>query len=173
MLAFFYPRRPGYAAVSKERPVNVLHDEEDGDGLHRLHDNLPHHYAPEPFLVPDPNIGAASGAASSHDRPHPMTPAGGPHPQMSASTTAAGTNPRKSAPPGQMRPVNIIQHDDAGPSEGLASIDEPETIELPPAYTNIRSVQRSPGPVPIDASTSTDSETTDSSHPLHRNPLRA
>jgi hypothetical protein len=159
LLAFFYPRRPGYAAVSKERPVNVLHDEEDGDGSHQA---LPHSYAPEPFLVPDPSIGGASGA--------PMTPAGGP--QMLASMTATGTNPRKSAPPGQMRPVNIIQHDDAGPSEGLASIDEPETIELPPAYTNIRSVQRSPGPAPIDASSSTDSETTDSSRPLYRNPLR-
>lgn len=34
--------------------------------------------------------------------------------------------------PSQLRPVNIIQHDDAGPDEGS------ETIELPPAYTNIR-----------------------------------
>jgi hypothetical protein len=162
-LAFFYSRRLGYAAGSKERPVNVLHDEEDGDGSHQA---LPHSYAPEPFVVPDPSIGA-----STHDRPLPMTPPGGP--QMLARMTAAGTNPRKSAPPGQMCPVNIIQHDDAGPSEGLASIDEPETIELPPAYTNIRSVQRSPGPAPIDASTSIDSETKDSSHPLYRNPFRA
>jgi hypothetical protein len=38
-----------------------------------------------------------------------------------------------------MRPVNIIQHDDAGPSEGgPKEEDEPETIELPPAYTNIK-----------------------------------
>jgi hypothetical protein len=38
-----------------------------------------------------------------------------------------------------MRLVNIIQHDDAGPSEP-AGDDEAvaDTIELPPAYTNIR-----------------------------------
>jgi hypothetical protein len=63
--------------------------------------------------------------------PRPLTP---------ASATTATT--RKTAPMPQLRPVNIIQHDDAGPSEGPASPGEPETIELPPAYTHIRSAQR-------------------------------
>jgi hypothetical protein len=37
----------------------------------------------------------------------------------------------------QLRPVNIIQHDDAGDAaEGEGEGEE--TIELPPAYTNIR-----------------------------------
>lgn len=35
-------------------------------------------------------------------------------------------------PPPQLRPVNIIEHDDAGPDQGI------ETVELPPAYTKIR-----------------------------------
>ncbi|KAH9031670.1 hypothetical protein EDB85DRAFT_1891060 [Lactarius pseudohatsudake] len=33
LIAFFYPRRRGYSAVG--RPVNVLHDDEDGHGPHR------------------------------------------------------------------------------------------------------------------------------------------
>lgn len=40
--------------------------------------------------------------------------------------------------PPAFRPVNIIQHDDAGPQEGQGI--EPETIELPPAYNKIKSV---------------------------------
>jgi hypothetical protein len=46
---------------------------------------------------------------------------------------------RKSAAgPSALRPVNIVQHDDAGPPEEAAHGEEPETIELPPAYTNIK-----------------------------------
>lgn len=156
LMAFFYPRRRGYAAVSKERPVNVLHDDEDGHGSHY---DLPHYYAPDPYLVSDPNIGGASGAASTPNRPLPMTPAVIPHPQTPTSMAAAKAAMRKSSLPAEMRPVNIIQHDDAGPSEGLESVAEHETIELPPAYSNIRSIQRSPGPAPITASTS-NTETT-------------
>jgi hypothetical protein len=42
---------------------------------------------------------------------------------------------RKSPMPPSLRPVNIIQHDDAGT---VADDNEAETVELPPAYTNIR-----------------------------------
>ena len=54
-------------------------------------------------------------------------------PDLLGVVSASGGSSRKS-PLGfqQLRPVNIIQHDDAGPDEGA------ETIELPPAYTNIR-----------------------------------
>lgn len=39
-----------------------------------------------------------------------------------------------------MRPVNIIQHQDAGPNNEDREEEEPvETIELPPAYTMVRS----------------------------------
>jgi hypothetical protein len=69
-----------------------------------------------------------------------MTIADTPRPQTPVGMTAATKTTRKSGPLAQLRPVNIIQHDDAGPSAG-----EPETIELPPAYTNIRSAQRPPG----------------------------
>ena len=53
---------------------------------------------------------------------------------------------RKSPAPPSFRPVNIVQHEDAGPSGGP---EEAETIELPPAYTNIRSA------APTTAATST------------------
>ncbi|KAF8258154.1 hypothetical protein EI94DRAFT_1755449, partial [Lactarius quietus] len=53
LLAFFYP---------VERPVNVLIDDEDDNGPHQ---DLPHYYAPQPYLVSDPNIGGTSGAPST------------------------------------------------------------------------------------------------------------
>jgi hypothetical protein len=111
----------------------VLRDEEDDN---KLHHGLPHYFAPEPYLLSDPNIEGAPGAAS--------LPADIPHPQTPASLTAALTPTRKRAVPAQLRPVNIIQHDDAGPSEGPESAGEPETIEVPPVYIHIHSVQRSP-----------------------------
>lgn len=115
----------------------MLHDDEDGNVPHQ---ELPHYYTPEPYLVPDPTIGGTSEAASTRDRPLSMATLDVPRPLTPASMTTAMT--RKTAPMPQLRPVNIIQHDDAGPSEGPASPDEPETVELPPAYTNIRSAQR-------------------------------
>jgi hypothetical protein len=141
LFAFFFLRRRAYTSVSKERPVNVLQDEEDSNGSQ--HD-LPHYYTPDPYLVPDPTIEGSSDVASTHGRPHsaqsrPLSSQGRP---LSVATTSADIRPqtplsstttsRKTAAPPTLRPVNIIQHDDAGPSE-------PDTIELPPAYTNIRS----------------------------------
>jgi len=149
LIAFFYARR-GRAALSKERPVNVLHDDEDDNGPH----HLPHHYAPEPFLVSDPSN---SDATSSPDRPLPKTPSEMSYPQ---GMTNAITTMRKGTLPGQVRPVNIIQHDDAGPSGVPPGASQPETIELPPAYGNIRSVQRHPSTAPTTGSTLTHSEIT-------------
>ncbi|TFK72491.1 hypothetical protein BDN72DRAFT_792505 [Pluteus cervinus] len=54
------------------------------------------------------------------------------------SSTGAGGRKGAMKP---LRPVNIIQHDDAGPTprpEPSGEQDEPETIELPPAYSKIR-----------------------------------
>ncbi|KAH8987813.1 hypothetical protein EDB92DRAFT_1801048 [Lactarius akahatsu] len=162
LVGFFYFRRQKYSAVSKERPVNVLHDDDD-DGSAPPHD-LPQYYAPEPYLVPDPTIVGTSEAASTHDRPLSMTTADIPRPQTPGSMNTATSHTRKSALPPQLRPVNIIQHDDAGPSEVPTSAGEPETIELPPAYTNIRSAQRPPDttPVPTTDSTPAPTETTTS-----------
>lgn len=147
LLAYFWLRRRPYSAISKERPVNVLQDDEDGNGSH--HD-LPQYYAAEPFLVPDPTITGTSEAASTHERPLSMATTDFGRPQTPVTTTS--TNTRKTAVPPQLRPVNIIQHDDAGPSEFSTGQGETETIELPPAYTHIRQTARSP----LASSTSTD-----------------
>ena len=150
-ITFFFFRRRGYAAVSKQHHVNVLQDDEDGNASPSQ--DLPQYFTPEPYLVPDPTIGGTSEAGSTRDRPLSAATSDTPRPLTPLSMTTAAT--RKSAAFGQLRPVNIIQHDDAGPSEGPASPGEPETIELPPAYTNIRTSQRSPGPATDAATIST------------------
>ncbi|KAH7906609.1 hypothetical protein BJ138DRAFT_1183003 [Hygrophoropsis aurantiaca] len=57
-----------------------------------------------------------------------------------ASSTGMTSSRKSGMPPRQLRPVNIIQHDDAGaPNEAEEGEGEqPETIELPPAYTNLK-----------------------------------
>lgn len=124
--AFWYLRRRPYPVVSQQRSVNlnVLEaplDDEDGNGGD--HD-LPQHYRPQPFL-PD----STSEPTLTVDRTLSMTQT-----PMTPTTTT-----RKSASFPQLPPATIIQHDDAGPSE-----PEPEIIELPPAYSNIRHPRRSP-----------------------------
>lgn len=50
---------------------------------------------------------------------------------------------RKGGAPRPMRAINIIQHHDAGPSNNGEREEPVETIELPPAYTMVRTT--SPG----------------------------
>lgn len=128
--------------------MDLLHgDGEDGAQT----TELPQFYQPEPFMVPDPtSAGSHSGHGddnyqdSSDRRQSTQTSttgellrSGTPDPNMlgvGAASTSGSNNTRKSPlGPTQLRPVNIIQHDDAGPEE-----QEGETIELPPAYTNIK-----------------------------------
>ncbi len=118
-----------------DEPTEHLNPEDD-----RLH--------PVPFVLPP--VSSDAGGGSEHvamgrlsDEPtrrlstikgssvwRPSTPGG--------STTISSTNAtRKTANPPSLRPVNIIQHDDAGSAAGDAE-EEAETVELPPAYTNIR-----------------------------------
>ena len=59
LIALYFFRRRQYSAISKERPVNVLQDDEDG---HAAHEDLPHYFTPEPYLIPDPTIGGTSDA---------------------------------------------------------------------------------------------------------------
>jgi hypothetical protein len=143
---FIRRRRPYYFAVSQQRPVNVLQDDEDGseDYWH----NLPQYYVADPFKMFDPTTRGTSEPASTHDRPLSMSTvtADIQRPQVPMKLT---TTTRKSTSFPELRPVNIIQHDDASPSEDLSGQAEAETIELPPAYRNIRQPQRSP----LDSST--------------------
>ena len=120
---------------------------------------LPEYYQPEPFMVPDPTLDGGSThrsqtATGTMDDTRPLsgtsssfyTRATTPDTASAAGllsgaggSSAQGGERRKGAPR-PMRTVNYIQHDDAGPSLPLPEEDkdEPETIELPPAYTAVR-----------------------------------
>jgi hypothetical protein len=123
-------------------------DDERRGGVSRRNE-LPEYYQPEPFNVPDPMHAAhtdddgrtsdgrpMSGYTSTSRSGTPDLLGFGLGSAGAGSTTSSGG--RKGALR-QMRPVNVIQHDDAGPSMPLAQEDEEtETVELPPAYTNLR-----------------------------------
>lgn len=164
---FFYRRRQKVKHRKREKPDLLTEDDEgdEGEGTNReSRNNLPQFYRPEPFTVPDPTLASMYGDGATEDGRRPVsgtatslytqsaTPDGtvalgygtggsvaagaGMGMGMAASSTGTG---RKGQPPRSMRPVNIIQHDDAGPS-GLPPRmeEEAETIELPPAYTALR-----------------------------------
>ncbi|KAI8969409.1 hypothetical protein BD414DRAFT_279700 [Trametes punicea] len=154
LVILFAIRRQRFHQGTKERPVDLLQDQDNevghGDG------RPPEYYQPEPFVLPDPTVastrdGSVAGAAV---QPGLATRPSADHRQsyVSTSTSETGgaglrppassvpsTSARKSPAPPSFRPVNIIQHDDAGPPDPPPPPpEEPETIELPPAYTNIR-----------------------------------
>ena len=156
LLALFFWRRRRYHKLEK-RPVDLLNEDDAPDG------NPPQYYEPEPFVVPEPTAASSAGETS--------TVAGGPRPSVDhrqshysnltgersatpdQSAVSGSTYMRKSPAPPSFRPVNIIQHDDAGPSEL-----PPETIELPPAYTNIHTSRPKAADEEGESSTSAPSE---------------
>jgi len=149
LLLLFFRRRSRVHKKQKERPVDLLNYDEGDEPQGGAHGNnrneLPEYYQPEPFTVPDPTVASTydgeHGGTSSDARPlsgYTTTSRSGTPELLSAygagsSTTGGG----RKGPMRQMRPVNIIQHDDAGPRESPKDT-EVETVELPPAYTNIR-----------------------------------
>ncbi|KAJ2928230.1 hypothetical protein H1R20_g8849, partial [Candolleomyces eurysporus] len=162
LVLFFYRRRQRDRARQREKPMDLISadddDEEehgDGPGDRRSRNDLPQFYQPEPFTVPDPTIADTdslngtrplSGGTSTSFYTRSGTPDGSVALGYGAGASTQGTTTRKGAPPRMMRPVNIIQHDDAGPSYGEPPKDEEtETIELPPAYTALRGA---PAPAP-------------------------
>ena len=134
LLAFCYPRRRRTPPIPREPPVNIFYDDASPPAA-------PRHYMPEPFLVPDPTMGGAYGVASTGDRPLSMNTG---NTQTPMSMTAMTSSTRESGSFAQMRPLNIIRHDDAGPSEWRSGVGGPETMELPPTYANMLSAQYSP-----------------------------
>lgn len=162
LVLFFYRRRQRDRARRREKPMDLISaddDDEDehgdGPGDRRSRNDLPQFYQPEPFTVPDPTIADTdsldgnrplSGGTSTSFYTRSGTPDGSVALGYGAGASTQGTTTRKGAPPRMMRPVNIIQHDDAGPSYGEPPKDEEETIELPPAYTALKT-----GPAPAPA----------------------
>ncbi len=143
LFAFWFIRRRQLLALSRQRPVNVIQDDEDGNGEVYWH-NLPPYDALEPFIPSNPTPEGMSEAMLTQDCP-PEIPTVTTDVQSSqtpmASTTTMTT--RKSSSFSQLRPINIIQHEDSDSREDSSGQGEPETIELPPVYSNARRTPRS------------------------------
>lgn len=163
---FFLRRRSKQKKRRSKHSVDLLNGYEDDDDDHPQNpQQLPHHldeyYTPEPFMVPDTStvpdnttvdehgvVGGSSsgrpmsGTSQTYSRsgtPDAHAAAGG---YGWAAGSTATSSSRKGALP-RMRPINIVQHEDAGPpppAPADGNKEEPETIELPPAYTAVRGV---------------------------------
>ncbi|KAH9836401.1 uncharacterized protein C8Q71DRAFT_762417 [Rhodofomes roseus] len=135
----------------KARRVDLLQANSDEDGVGvgvgvGGGDQLPRYYEPEPFLLPEPEPSVTTqqmsefgGGRRASGSTAGFLAAGAGRPGTPSSTTRTG----KSAAQPSLRPVNIVQHEDAGPPPGEDDEDEePETVELPPAYTNLKNASR-------------------------------
>ncbi|QRV90874.1 SKG6 domain protein [Ceratobasidium sp. AG-Ba] len=136
--------KPDLIDPSEDRPVA------------RQDQQLPRFYEPEPFIMPDAitnpetaslhsahegqprtSMSTATGVLGGHARAPSrlsvttLSDVGGPGPASTSGRSKSGM------PPSAFRPVNFIQHEDAGDVPAAAD-QEPETVELPPAYTDFR-----------------------------------
>ncbi|KAH8833888.1 hypothetical protein DL96DRAFT_1578732 [Flagelloscypha sp. PMI_526] len=129
LIAWFFIRKRKESKVQKERPVDLLVSD-DADEDPNAPSRLPQYYEPEPFMVPDPTVASSTDGHTDYRTSFALSSSrsGTPDP-YSAATSTSHSGPKK-PPMRALRPVNIIQHEDAGP--------DAETIELPPAYTNIK-----------------------------------
>ena len=157
LLLYYLRRRERLKRRQKDRAVDLLNAEDDEDDHSPPRDattaaarptssqnELPEYYRPEPYLVSesDTRTDALSLSGGRRTPGYESRRLSGTTTEMSQfgfdPTTASSTG-RKGAPPRQWRAVNIVQHEDAGPSgPPPADGEEAETIELPPAYTHIR-----------------------------------
>ncbi|KAJ7064833.1 hypothetical protein C8F01DRAFT_1128366 [Mycena amicta] len=149
LMLFFMRRRRLREERNKIRPDLLQAD--DGDEGAATRNELPQYYQPEPYLMAESTVGRSSlgGLTSDGRRISQTDTEGRPLSTLMSDTASRSETPdpssmsastRKTGPARQMRPVNIIQHADAGPSVPPPAADEgePETVELPPAYTHIR-----------------------------------
>lgn len=140
--------------VERAKKLNVdLTDGDDDDNAPQVmrQNELPQNYQPEPFMIPIPD-GTASEFDDELSMGRPLSAGTRSSFYVRSETpdrasTFAGISPgvggssaggRKGGAPKPMRAVNIIQHQDAGPTENEGKDEPVETIELPPAYTMVR-----------------------------------
>jgi hypothetical protein len=149
LVGLFFWRRNKMSKTQKERPVDLLQGDE-GDDTTREQQQLPQYYQPEPFLATEPTTSDRRSSSFNDELLGLGSLISDGRPQSRTSLTLSGTHdaPGGSVAPSSrksaaglrpMRLVNIIQHDDAGPSDSAPKEGEDqETIELPPAYNNLR-----------------------------------
>jgi hypothetical protein len=139
-------RRNGYRTGGE--PVDLL----EGRGGEHIDDTqmeVPQHYLPEPYYIP---LAAGTEMSETTSGLHSLTALDRRVSQLSLTTQTMLSTDETSTVPGRstvvtsaksqtgptmLRAVNVIQHEDAGPSETPRD-EGTETVELPPAYTNIR-----------------------------------
>ena len=137
---FLWRRRSRSQGSTKGQLVDLLQDDEDDVPQ----GGLPQYYSPEPYMVRDAASHSSRGrhtSAAQTGRPlssvtstsHSGTPD-----TLGIGELTISSNGKQSGMPRPLRPVNIIiQHEDAVLSD-TPKDEEPVTVELPPAYTNIK-----------------------------------
>jgi len=151
LVLLFLHRRKRLSTHQNEKPVDLIHVDDDDEPPRNgaTPNELPQYYQPEPFLVPDPTLRNSSPAndnsnnsRTSEGRPVSgvtTTSRSGTPDLLGMGVTGSTTSGGRKGGMRPLRPVNIIQHDDAGPSGPPEAVEEEaETVELPPAYTNLR-----------------------------------
>lgn len=154
-------RRQSSQTRRKKLPTDIIDADDDDDVPRAMGQNeLPQNYRPEPFMVPIPaptptefdddfstgrplSAGTRTSFYTRSETPDMASTLGGLSPGVVASGGSSGTG-RKGGAPKPMRAINIIQHQDAGPSNNGEKEEPVETIELPPAYTMVRSANGGP-----------------------------
>lgn len=155
LVALFFYRRHRHHKNTGTRPMKPDLIDPSEDRQHTSEER-PGLYEPEPFIMPPPEVDLETSSRHSlytaNDGAAPRPSNAGTIPggharapsRLSVTTTSelgavppSSQGTRKTGmPPTSFRPVNFIQHDDAG--EVAPDNQEPETIELPPAYTDFR-----------------------------------
>jgi hypothetical protein len=163
-LLFYFLRRRNTG--QKDHALDLINAEDDDEdlpaepnvpGSRASQNDLPEFYRPQPYLVSESDTGSMTGGrrtpgwnsrriSAVSSQPDTMSQLG----QLGhtlGDPSMTSSSGRKGLPPRQFRAVNIIQHEDAGPDGPPADGEGQETIELPPAYTNIKgsSSERSSG----------------------------
>jgi hypothetical protein len=135
LATILFMRRRKSKKVDNERPSIFLDNDDEGPTVQNR-DQLPQNYTPEPFTLSEHTDGARTSFGAEARQSLLMSVSGG----RSGTPDGATGMSRKSAAPPSLRPANFIVHEDAG-TTGIPEDheEEPETVELPPAYINIRS----------------------------------
>ncbi|KAK2462378.1 hypothetical protein APHAL10511_005684 [Amanita phalloides] len=149
LLLYHLRRREKSKKRANDRPVNLMSAEEDEDPENtapprETENELPEFYRPDPYLVSESETNTDVFSLSAGRRT-PSRRISGTTTEMSQlglgfTELSSITSSSRKGPPRQMRAVNIIQHEDAGPSGPPPPPDgeDAETIELPPAYTHLK-----------------------------------
>ena len=156
LLIYYLKRRERLKRRHTDRAVDLLNAEEDEDDHlppasaaattrpRSSQNELPEFYRPEPYLVAESDtrtdtLTLSAGRRTPGFESRRLSGTTNEMSQLGYFESAVSSGGRKGGTPRQYRAVNIIQHEDAGPSGPPPPADgEPDTIELPPAYTNLR-----------------------------------